>query len=465
MSLSFQNRVATWFILSTATVVAVVFFITYFIVRTTVFLHLNNDISFEANKHVGELLILDEKPVFRDKSEWMEREHRAIEVNPVFVQVTDRNGQLLDKSPNLKDGLLVYMPQKPEGAFYNALLSGKAIRQVQLSMKKDGQVYGYLLVAMSLEDSQMVLLNLKRVLLIAFPVVLIILFLSARFIAGKSISPVTDIIYTASKITRENLSERIHTPKNQDELHTLVITINDLLDRIEQAVEREKQFTSDASHELRTPLAVIKGNLEVLIRKPREPEAYVAKVQYVIEEIDRMNHLVDQLLLLARFESQKAALDYGRLDMTELLEQVLLRHQQPIHQNNIKINMMVNQRVMIFSDPYMMDIIIENLVSNAVKYADKGGTVTIHISRHSEGVLFTIHNTGESLDSEELIKIFKRFYRSDSLRHPQVKGAGLGLSIVRRMCDILQIQITMESLKDQGTTVRLQIPHPSQTQS
>ncbi|MEZ4775954.1 MAG: ATP-binding protein [Bacteroidia bacterium] len=463
MSLSFQNRVATWFIISTATVVAVVFFITYFIVRTTVFLHLNNDIAFEANKHFGELLIVDEKPVFKDKGEWMEREHRAIEVNPVFVQVTDRTGKLVDKSPNLKDGVLVYMPGKSEGAFYNTMLSGKAIRQVQMSMKKNGQVYGYLLVAMSLEDSQMVLLNLKRVLLIAFPVVLIILFLIARFIAGKSISPVTGIIHTASKITKENLSERIRTPKNEDELHTLVITINDLLDRIQQAVEREKQFTADASHELRTPLAVIKGNLEVLIRKPREPEAYIAKVQYVIEEIDRMNHLVDQLLLLARFESQKAALDYRSFDMTELLEQVLLRQQNTIHQNQLRINMVVNQRIEIFSDPYMMDIIMENLVSNAVKYAPSEGTVTIHLGKQTDGVGFTIHNTGESLSQEELTKIFERFYRSDSLRHPQIKGAGLGLSIVRRMCDLLQIQITMESQKEKGTTVRIKIPYPSQS--
>ncbi|MDX2246750.1 MAG: ATP-binding protein [Bacteroidia bacterium] len=460
MNQSFQNRVASGFIISTATVVAAVFLITYFIVRTTVFLHLNNDISYEANKHIGELIIEDQKPVFRDKSEWMEREHRTIEVNPVFVQVTDREGKLVDKSPNLKDGILYYLPNQPEGAFFNAMLSGKTIRQVQLSMKKDGQIFGYLLVAMSLEDSQMVLLNLKRVLLIAFPVVLIVLFLIARFITGKNISPVTDIIHTASKITRENLSERIQTPKNEDELHTLVITINNLLDRIQQAVEREKQFTADASHELRTPLAVIKGTLEVLVRKPRNPEEYITKIQYAIEEINRMNHLVDQLLLLARFESQKAAREYRGFDLTELLDQVLFRQQGIIHQHQLKINLEVPQRMEVFSDPYMMDIILENLVSNAVKYSPSRGEVMIRMDENPGEVICTFHNGGEGIKAEELAQIFERFYRSDSLAHPQVKGAGLGLSIVRRMCDLLHTGISVQSQPGEGTTVILTVPRP-----
>ncbi|WP_321538772.1 histidine kinase dimerization/phospho-acceptor domain-containing protein [Flavobacterium piscinae] len=128
----------------------------------------------------------------------------------------------------------------------------------------------------------------------------------ARFFAGRSIKPVQTIIETSNQITKDNLKTRIPLPQNKDELFVLSENINSLLNRIENAVDREKQFTSDASHELRTPLAVIKGTMEVLIRKPRNEAEYKEKIRFCIDEIDRLNTMVDQLLLLARFENQKS---------------------------------------------------------------------------------------------------------------------------------------------------------------
>uniref|UniRef100_UPI00404914DA histidine kinase dimerization/phospho-acceptor domain-containing protein n=1 Tax=Flavobacterium sp. TaxID=239 RepID=UPI00404914DA len=157
---------------------------------------------------------------------------------------------------------------------------------------------------MSLEDFEIVQI-LKNILLISYPLILILLYLFARFFAGRSIIPVSTIIDTSRKITKDNLKTRIPLPNNKDELFALSQTINNLLDRVENAIEREKQFTSDASHELRTPLAVIKGTMEVLIRKPRNQHEYEEKIQFCISEVDRLNHMVDQLLLLARFENQK----------------------------------------------------------------------------------------------------------------------------------------------------------------
>jgi len=157
---------------------------------------------------------------------------------------------------------------------------------------------------MSLQDATMVLHNLLKTMVILYPLILLLLFIIARIIAGKSIKPISAIIKTSNIITKDNLKSRIQLPQNQDELYILSQTINSLLDRIENTIEREKQFTSDASHELRTPLTVIKGTLEVLIRKPRQHEEYIEKINFCISEVNRLNHLVDQLLLLARFENQ-----------------------------------------------------------------------------------------------------------------------------------------------------------------
>ncbi len=455
MNLSIKNRIALYYMLSTATVVILVFFMIYFIVSATVYYHLNNDLDYEVDKHRSELTILNDTLSFKDEVEWLEREHRTIEVNPVFVQVIDDKGHLITKSPNLKEGNLVYLPSQEEDKFYNTKLSGKAIRQIQVSISKNDKSYGYLLVAMSMEDSQMVLSNLKRILLTALPVVLIILFLVARLIVSRSIRPIIDVIDTANLITRENLSQRISIPINKDELHTLVVTINDLLDRIENAVKREKQFTSDASHELRTPLAILKGTLEVLIRKPRRTEEYLEKIEYSILEINRMNHLVDQLLLLARFDGQLEALENKVFDLVELIENVLSRLQFTISEKHLKIDISVPYAIQITSDPYLVDIIIENLLSNAIKYSKTGGVISLSLHDFNGQVICEIRDQGIGIREEELSKIFERFYRSDALIYPKTKGNGLGLSIVKRLCDLLGITISLQSQYGVGTTVSL----------
>ena len=174
-----------------------------------------------------------------------------------------------------------------------------------------------LLVAVPLEESELVLENLQKALLISYPIILIILFLTTRYIAGKSIAPINNVITTANKITRENLRERILLPENKDEIHLLISTINELLNRLEDNLLREKQFTSDASHELRTPLSVIKGTLEVLIRKPRDVQQYEEKINYCIRETDRMTKLIDQLLLLARYDSGKVLPNKIQVDLKD----------------------------------------------------------------------------------------------------------------------------------------------------
>ena len=440
---------------STALLITVLFAVIYGIVYATVFDRLNENIAIEAEKHANILAIDQGNIQIKNKAEWLEREHRTIEVNPVFIQIIDSTGQLVDKSPNLKTGQLRYDTDDADQSFRTFLLSGQPIRQTQWAITDGGKVVGHLLVAMSQEEAILVLGNLRKVLMIAFPLVLGVVFLAARFIAGRSIKPVSNVIYTANQITQENLSERIALPSNQDELTMLVVTINDLLDRIENAVEREKQFTSDASHELRTPLAVMKGTLEVLIRKPRSSQEYVDKVNYCIHEIDRMNHLVDQLLLLARWESQQASLKRTMFDLPVLIDNVIQRQQPNIREKQLCVQLNVDQSYEVYADPYLVDVILENLLSNAIKYSNPQQCITIHVARENQRTVCTLRDEGLGMKKEELTKVFDRFYRSEAGKHPQVRGTGLGLSIAQRMCHLLKIDLSVDSVYQHGTTVRL----------
>jgi len=453
MALTFRNRIALFYSITAALLMLLVFVVIFLIVRNGVYRSLDNNLQKEVNDLYTEITVTP-AGFSVEKEEWHEKEHNTLDINPIFIQFTDRNGQFFERSPNLKNSKLHYK-NAGEAIFYDSLLDSIPVRQAQVQVRYKDTVVGYILVAAPLQDAGNLLTNLKEVLLVAYPLLLIVLFSFTRLVAGRSIKPVNNIIETAGRISRTNLSERITYPENKDELYTLSHTINNLLDRIESAVIREKQFTSDASHELRTPLAVIKGTLEVLIRKTRTQEEFIEKVRYCITETDRINLLVDQLLLLARFESRKETLKVENTNINALVLDTISRNSQAIKEKNIKIETRIAENLYMETDAYLLSMVLENLISNAVKYSDPDGIVTLSASRSKNGILIQLADNGIGIAKDEQEKIFASFYRSRPDDHIHTKGSGLGLSIVKRICELLDINITIESELTIGTTVTL----------
>lgn len=451
-SFSFKNRIAFSYILSSSILIAIVFVSIFTIVRYNVNQHVNGEIKEELLKHLDDVSTDENDTYLIQVDQWRAREHNSISVNPVFVEFYDNNKQLIDKSPNLKNADIKLFENKLNDEFIDTKLNGIPIRQIQTPIVNDDKIVGYLVVAMSLEDFEIVQI-LKNNLLIAFPLILIMLFFMARFFAGRSIKPVKTIIDTSSQITRDNLKTRIPLPQNKDELYVLSENINNLLNRIENAIEREKQFTSDASHELRTPLAVIKGTMEVLIRKPRNEEEYKDKIRFCIDEIDRLNKMVDQLLLLARFENQKVNSKNENVYLNALVLDTLSRYSDKIEDKKIKVHTNFDDDCYIKSDNYLVSVIVGNLISNAIKYNKNNGEIFINLKNHIHYTTVSIEDTGIGISKENLDKIFLPFYRSHSSEFPLIKGTGLGLSIVKRLCDLLSMEITVQSEIDKGTSI------------
>lgn len=458
-SFSFKNRIAFNYIVTTALLVFVVFFAVYTMVKFSVYDHINKDISVEVDRHLSEINVENGKIVLIDEEEWKEREHNSLSVNPVFVQFVNLNNEVIEKSPNLKKNRLVFNKKTEDNVLFDSKLQKNSVRQIQVPLFHNTKVVGYLIIAMSLEDSTMVLNNLQKIIVVSYPLVLFILFLIARIIAGRSIKPINTIIETSNKITKDNLSDRIALPQNKDELYVVSQTINNLLDRLENTIEREKQFTSDASHELRTPLAVIKGTLEVLIRKPRDTNEYHEKINFCISEVDRINNLVDQLLLLTRFENQKKSLKIESFSLNDVLEDVTNRFQAKADLNAVTIEKKYTNDFFIKSDAHLLTIIINNLISNAIKYSTKNGKVSIYISEENKNTILEIKDNGIGIEQSELEKVFDSFYRaSNSMEYSEIKGIGLGLSIVKRLSDILSVKVDISSEINKGTSLKLSIP-------
>lgn len=452
---SFRNRIAFYYLVSTALLIAIVFFAIYQIVSFSVYNHINADIEVEVEKHLEEIEIDQNNTYLIQVDQWKAREHNTVDVNPVFIQFLDLNNEMIDKSPNLKNLNLKLYPEDRDNQFIDTYLNTKPIRQIQVPLFDKEQIVGHLIVAMSLDDAAMVLTNLRTILLVSFPLILLVLFLTARFLAGRSIQPINSIIAISSQISKDNLSSRISLPPNKDELYVLSKTINDLLDRIENAIEREKQFTSDASHELRTPLAIIKGTLEVLVRKPRNQSEYEEKINFCVKEVDRMNTIVDELLLLARFENQKQNSKKETVFLNAIILDTLARFSDKIKINKITVHTNFGEDYYINSDTYLVSIIISNLLSNAIKYSRENGSIFVTLVEENKQIICKITDNGIGISEEDLDKIGNRFYRSQSEKHNDIKGTGLGLSIVKRLTDLLDIELEIESQPTIGTTVLL----------
>lgn len=455
-SFSIKNRIAFNYIVSGSFLIAVVFVFIYSVVKYSVNNHINEEIQEELNKHLNDISTDSNDTYLIQVDQWRAREHNSISVNPVFVEFYDNHKEIIDKSPNLKNSNIQLL-NNVNNKFIDTKLNSIPIRQIQTPIINKGKIVGYLVVAMSLEDFQIVLI-LKNILLITFPLILILLFLIARFFAGKSIKPVQTIIETSSQITKDNLKTRIPLPFNKDELYVLSENINHLLDRVENAIDREKQFTSDASHELRTPLAVIKGTLEVLIRKPRNQQEYEERIQFCVSEVDRLNHMVDQLLLLARFENQKQNIKKETIYLNALILDNLIRFSDKIDNKKIKVITSFNDDYYINSDNYLISIIFSNLISNAIKYSNNETDLTIKLFEDNNSILFSLSDKGMGIAATDIDKIFTSFFRSDVVNHSEIKGTGLGLSIVKRLCDLLKIEITLTSEINKGTTFILRFP-------
>lgn len=458
LNLSFKDRISLYNLLGVAVLILIVFSAIYITVSITVNNDINEELRREINVHRERSTKINGKVTLVHKEEWQESEHNTTDMNPVFIQIFDNAGKSIDKSPNLGKNKLILQPETSDEKFIDSHLNSVPIRQIQLKLEEDNQSFGHTVIAMSIKPQYRILSSLQYILIITYILVLLVLFFLTRFIAGRSIRPALAIMETTKNITANNLRERITLPSNKDELYILSDNINELLNRIESAVNREKQFTSDASHELRTPLAIINTTLEILIRRPRNTEEYVEKIKSCIEEVNRINGMVSQLLMLARFENADKNFQLAPVELNMIISSVIARNKERITEKNITINHSTIQNCMVLSHESTLSIVFDNIISNAIKYSQENTMINIELEDKHDEILCRISDQGIGILSDDLDKIYDQFYRSEASEHGHIKGSGLGLSIVKKISDLLNIHINIQSIKGMGTDIYLKIP-------
>ena len=455
MNLHFKKRIAIFNTIAVAITTFIVFVVIYYVVSFSSFQHLDNDIKAEMEEVFNNINWENDSIQINKMPEWDEAEHQQIEVNPTFIQIVNIDGKAIFKSINLQDDYLLIHPNNNKTSFYNTTINTQKIRQGQFPIiNKNKKTIGYLTIGVSQEESSSVLHNLFIVLCFTYLILVFVLYLIMYYVASKAIKPVQKLIQSASQINESNISSRLPLPNNKDEIYKLATTFNDLLNRIENSIEQQKQFTADASHEMRTPLTIIKGTLEVLLRKERTPEQYEKKINEVISQTDRLSYLFDQLLQLARAESNNTIIKKEKIILKEKIDHLINGGDLLLNKNQIKYNIPSN--CVVFADAALLDRILENIISNAIKYNTPNGNITFEWNEKSNSLLIKDEGIGISKDQQPYL--FNRFYRADNSRSSEIKGNGLGLSIVKKLCELQHIKISVESAENKGTSFTLQFP-------
>ena len=453
MNTSYKERIARRLTWVTALIFSLVFLLIYLVANFTVVRNIDRELQLEIDKHKKEIFLVDGKIRFLHMDEWEEMEHAQIQLNPIFIEIVDMEGNSMDRSPNLNENYLSFSPEKSENKeAWTQKIGSREVRQRQIPLFNAGKQEGYLLLAKSFADTRELLDNLRNVLLLIYPLILISLYLTMRYLAGKSIEPLEKISQKTNQITQENLNERIPETGANDEIGQLSRSINNLLGRLEQALKREKQFTSDTSHELRTPLAVLRGTLEVLIRKPRTAEEYEQKVKTALGSIDRMSTMIDQLLALARVENGKNLVK-EELELIAFLEELadqfsLEKQQKVVFQSLLSLPIYVR------TNEKSLEMILGNLLENAVKYSQEGNEVFLRVGREKEAFIEVV-DLGCGIAPEQLDQIFDPFFRAQEALDRGIPGTGLGLAIVKKLAQESGIQVSVRSEKGKGSSFRL----------
>jgi heavy metal sensor kinase len=389
-------------------------------------------------------------------------------ISPAVIQLIDAQGRVVDEpSPSPVHDLPIDLAQlnqirHGETHFETITLkSGEQFRLVTRCAKDpvDGDTY-FIRLGQSLAPLQKARRHLLLLLGIAIPVALLLGSYGGLLLANQALSPVDRITRAAEQIGAGDLSERVPLPDKMDEIGRLAATFNHMIGRLQAAFERQRQFTSDASHELRTPLAVMRGDIEITLRRKRTPEEYERTLTSNLEEIIRLSRLVEDLLTLARADAGQAALRCEPIELDKLCQQ-MAEYIMPLvqmHEQTLDYEPPAAP-VRVKADAQRLKQLLLNLLDNAIKYTGHGGRITLGLKVEGREAVLTVADTGRGIPPEDLPHLFERFFRhTRSTSDKVVTGFGLGLSIVKWIVDAHGGKIEATSKVGEGTTFTVRLP-------
>jgi len=332
------------------------------------------------------------------------------------------------------------------------------VRVLTLPVVKAGHVVNLVQVGMSLESMYLTRHRFLVITLAIIPIALLLAGGGGWLLARRALKPVDNMTEAAERISAEALSGRLEETGSGDELDRLAKTLNRMLGRLDAAFSQIRRFSADASHELQTPLTILKGELEVALRSPRNPEEYQCTLHSALEETNRIALLVDGLLLLARADAGVLRMDLRPMDLSQLVEEIYGQVKVLAEAHNITLTLGHMESISIHGDYERLRRLLLNLVDNGIKYTPAGGRITLSLQKDRGWASLQIADSGLGIPNDEKELVFQPFYRANEARKSGKEGVGLGLSIANSIAKAHEGKIDFESIPGHGTVFTVLLP-------
>ena len=393
-------------------------------------------------------LSTDANELFRDMANFSGIEQRGkvtehlipLALRGRFVEVRGAGGEILYLSPNLSAPVL----KDPIEGFHTREIAGKPVR---IGVFRENELT--LHVGADLTPVRQLGWSIVRSLVVVLPIVLLLIAAGSWWLGSIALGPIDHIRRSAERITAERLDERIPSTGPRDEIRALIDVLNNTFERLQGSFEQAARFSADASHQLKTPIAVLRAGIDEILEEPGLTPGQRERVADLLQQTRRLGSVAENLLLISRAETGRLALRETTFNLRNLLEGALEDARVLGEESDLTIDASFPDSLPLTGDRQMVELILQNLVENAVKYNRTGGRILLSANPSGEGARISVGNTGAAIPPERAAHIFERFYRAAG--NEQTPGHGLGLSIARELARVHGGDLTLARSSDDWT--------------
>ncbi len=322
----------------------------------------------------------------------------------------------------------------------------------------DKKPIGYVFSATSSESLKDLLTTLRNLSLLSaiFPIfIAFVLLYSLTYRFSKPLKSMSD---AAKRMAKGDFSRRIPVISD-DEIGELSVSFNNMTDSLAKLEKMRRSFIGNVSHELRTPMTTIAGFIDGIIDGTIDEDKREYYLDIVGKEIKRLSRVVESMLNLAELESGEMKIKLSTFNISECLVNILLNREQIVEEKNISIiGLDMLEPINIYADYDLIYQVIYNIVDNAVKFTNDGGSITFKIAKTKRDVQLLIKNTGPGISKDSLQHIFERFYKGDKSRSANIESTGIGLFIVKKIIEIHGGKIIADSKENEYTVFKIMLP-------
>jgi signal transduction histidine kinase len=377
-----------------------------------------------------------------------------------YLSIKDSSGRIIYQSRDVRWRALLAQPSfvPPSVGQFESVRGERPLTILHASYRPPNGPQFDLLAASSTRNSDALSGSVFLTLVVLDPLMLLVASVIGILLMDHELRPVMTLRSQADSVGRGGLGSRLSIPETGDELESLGHTLNEMIERLEDALAYNMKYTEELSHEIRTPLAIIRMEIEELAELPDVSGVVQSRAGSALEEIAGLSTMIDRVLSLARLDSGGDLVPFVRLDLSPLVAEIIEQMRLLYEVQGVTVRLNASESAWVMGDGMQLKRAIANLLGNAVKYTLRGGSVEVDIHTNSRAVVMSVRDTGIGISEADLSKIFIRFFRTSAASTSARSGFGLGLAMVKTVCEQHGGSISATSTMGSGSTFTVSLP-------